>query len=93
MSNRDKEFGHTYGLVPTEEAGLGPDSAGQSGDIQGLSNVASADSESIVELLEEGQSFEAEAVGGIEASDGEVKELRTAQFPENDVPEEYLEQD
>jgi len=70
----------------------GPASAGQSGDLQGLTDVAGADSESVQELLEEGQAFEAEAVRGVEnAPDADVAEVRTKQFPEDDVPEEYLE--
>jgi hypothetical protein len=36
----------------------------QSGDLQGLSNVECADSESVDELLEEGNAFEAEVVEG-----------------------------
>jgi len=72
----------------------GPDSAGQSGDDQGLSDVAGADSESVAELLDEGQFFEAEAIGGVEnAPDADVAEVRTRQFPEDDVPPEYLDQD
>ena len=43
---------------------MGPDSAGQSGDTQGLSDVAEADSESVEELVEEGQSYEAEVIAG-----------------------------
>jgi len=45
---------------------LGPASAGQSGDLQQLSDVANADSESVEELMEEGNAFEAEAVAGVE---------------------------
>jgi len=41
---------------------LGPDSAGQSGDTQQISDTASADSESVEELAEEGNAFEADAV-------------------------------
>ena len=70
----------------------GPNSAGQSGDDQGLSDIAGADSESVKELLEEGQSFEAEAVMGVEnAPDADVSEVRTKQVQEDDVPPEYLE--
>jgi N utilization substance protein A len=70
---------------------LGPDSAGQSGDIQQLSDRAGADSESVEELLEEGNTFEAEAVAGVEnAKDPDVSEVRTREVPEDDVPEEYL---
>jgi len=66
--------------------------AGQSGDLQGLSGDATADSESVQELLEEGQYFEAEAVAGVEnAPDPDQGEVRTKQVPEDDVPHEYLE--
>lgn len=70
---------------------LGPDSAGQSGDNQGLSDLEDADSESVEDLLEEGNSFEAEAVEGVEdAEDPDVSEVTTREVPEDDVPEEYL---
>jgi len=69
---------------------LGPDSAGQSGDLQGISDIAGADSESLTELLEEGNSFEAEAVDGVEnAKDPDVSEVKTREVPEDDVPKEY----
>ena len=66
----------------------------QSGDVQGISNRPGIDSESVTELLEEGQTFEAEAISGVEnAADPDVSEVVTRQFPEEDVPEEYKEQD
>jgi len=69
---------------------LGPDSAGQSGDIQQISNIADADSESVEELVEEGNAFEADAVSGVEnAKDADVSEVTTRQVPEDDVPAEY----
>lgn len=72
----------------------GPDSAGQSGDTQGLSNVAEVDSESVRELLEEGQSFEAEVIMGVEnAPDPDVSGVRLKQVREDDVPPEYLERE
>ena len=78
----------------TREEGTGPDSGGQSGDTQGLSDAAEAGSESVEELLEEGQSFEAEAISGVEdAPDPDVAEVHTKQVPEDDVPSEYLERD
>ena len=68
--------------------------AGQSGDIQGLSNAAEADSESVEELAEEGQSFEAEAIDAVEnAPDAGEGEVKTREVSEDDVPEEYLNQD
>ena len=45
---------------------LWPDSAGQSGDIQQLPDVADAYSESVEELVEEGNAFEADAIEGVE---------------------------
>jgi hypothetical protein len=85
----------TYNTVPVTDKDLGPGSAGQSGDTQGLSNLEDSDSESVVELLEEGQSFEAAAISGEEEEtpDGEVAELHPKQFPEDDVPSEYLDRD
>jgi hypothetical protein len=73
--------------------GLGPDSGGQSGDVQGLSGREVADSESVEELAEEGQDYEAGIVSGVEnAPDADQGEVRTREVPENDVPEEYLDE-
>ena len=70
---------------------LGPDTAGQSGDTQQLNDIPEADSESVEELIEEGNAFEADAVLGVEdAEDPDVSEVRTRQVPEDDVPSEYL---
>jgi hypothetical protein len=78
----------------SEQKSSGSSAAGQSGDIQGLSNEAEADSESVEELLEEGQAFEAEAIMAVEdAPDADVAEVTTKEFPEDDVPEEYLDRD
>jgi hypothetical protein len=79
-------------LVRFDQPGLGASSGGQSGDTQGLSGLAETDSESVTELLQEGQSFEAEVVQGVEnVPDADVAEVRTREVPEDDVPEEYLE--
>lgn len=73
---------------------LGPDSAGQSGDTQQIPDRARADSESVEELLDEGNAFEADAVLGVEnAKDPDVSEVKTRQLPEDDVPPEYLNDD
>jgi hypothetical protein len=70
------------------------DTGGQSGDTQGLSNLAEADSESVEQLAEEGQYFEASVVSGIEnAPDADAGEVTTHEVPEDDVPLEYLERD
>jgi outer membrane biosynthesis protein TonB len=78
----------------TSRRGLGAASGGQSGDTQGLSRREFDDSESVEELMEEGQYMEAEALSGVEnARDADQGEVRTRQFPEDDVPEEYQERD
>ena len=69
-------------------------SSRQGGDLQGLSRAEQADSESVDELVEEGNLFEAGAVAGVEKADDEdEREVRTKELPEDDVPEEYLEKD
>jgi len=68
--------------------------AGQSGGLQQISREEDADSESVDELLEEGNTFEAGVVSGVEeADDNEEREVHTHEFPEDDVPEEYLDDD
>lgn len=94
MRKHDDEGTQTYATVKAKEKRGGPGSAGQSGDNQGLSDVAEAGSESVQELIEEGQFFEAEAVNGVEdAPDADVAEVHTKQVPEDDVPSEYLGRD
>jgi hypothetical protein len=82
---------------PRESAAFEPRTAGarsdtQAGDLQGLSDIEGADSESVSELLDEGNAFEAGVVDGVERiEDGE--EVHTHEVPEDDVPEEYLDKD
>ncbi len=65
-------------VTAVEPTGLGPDAAGQSGDIEGLSTVATGNSESVAELVEEGQDLEAERVSGVEnAPDPDEAEVTT----------------
>jgi hypothetical protein len=74
--------------------GLAARSGGQSGDLQGLSNLAGVNSESVDELLEEGNAFEAEAVKGVQdAGDADEGEVRTHEVPQDDVPGEYRDKD
>lgn len=64
------------------------------GDFGGVSAVENADSESPEELLEEGQTFEAGIVSGVEnAPDPDQGEVRTREVLEDDVPEEYDDKD
>jgi hypothetical protein len=66
----------------------------QSGDLQGLSRRQGADSESVDELLEEGNAFEAGVVSGVEEADAmDEREVHTREVPEDDVPGEYLDKD
>jgi hypothetical protein len=91
---RKRGKSQSLGTVTFEPKGLGANSGGQSGDLQGLSNSAGADSESVDELLEEGNAFEAEVVEGVEnAPDADEGEVRTHEVSENDVPDEYLDKD
>ena len=70
--------------------GTGADSAGQSGDLQDLSREESADSESVEELVAEGQYREAEIISAIEeADDPDQREVHTREVSQDDVPEEY----
>lgn len=81
-------------VTPSGRRGLGAASGGQSGDTQGLSRRSYDDSESVEELMEEGQYMEAEAVSGVEnAPDADKGEVRTREVPEDDVPEEYQNED
>jgi hypothetical protein len=91
VKKEDDEAIPTYTPVPSRSKGTGPGSAGQSGDTQGLSDDAEADSESVEELVEEGQYSEADAIDGVEESNesDEPREVRTRQLPEDDVPPEY----
>jgi len=58
-----------------------------SGDLQGLSNTEFYDSESVVELSEEGQDLEAELIEGVEdALDPDQGEVRVHEAPQKGAP-------
>jgi len=81
-------------LVGYQQRGLGAVAGGQSGDLQGIRGRGNAGDEGVEELLEEWQTFEAEALAGVEnAADPDVSEVVTHQYPEDDVPEEYREKE
>jgi len=64
--------GSTFTTPPRQPPrGTGSDDAGQSGDLQDLSRQESADSESVAELVAEGQYREAEVVDAVEEADEE----------------------
>jgi len=76
------------------QRGPGASSGGQSGDLQGLSRIEGVDSESVNELIEEGNAFEADVVQGVtDAGDADGGEVHTHEVPEDDVPGEYLDKD
>ena len=65
-----------------------------SGDLQGLPEIEHLDFENLLELIEEGNAFEANVLTGVEdAEDNEGREVHTHEVPEDDVPGEYLDQD
>jgi hypothetical protein len=78
--------------VPVSSVQRRENLGGQAADVQGLSNRPTANSESVKELLEEGNPLEAEAAQGVEnaldADQGEVEH----ELPEDDAPE-YLDKD
>lgn len=81
-------------LSAADTRGLGAEAGGQAGDTEGISRAELADSESVEELLEEGQAFEAGIVSGVEnAPPAGRRGIRTRQVPEDDVPEEYIDKD
>ena len=84
----------TVDTVAFSPEGPGSRSGRQSGDLQGLSSVEGADSESVDELLEEGNAFEADVVTGVEdAGNHDGREVHTHEVPEDDVPGEHLDKE
>jgi hypothetical protein len=74
-----------------KQSEVGSDSAGQSGATQQISGTPIADFESVEELAEEGNAFEANVIYGVEnAEDSDISEVATHEVPEDDVPGEYL---
>ena len=73
---------------------VGPESAGQSGDLQGLSGREESENESVRELTEEGQFYEASIVDGVEnAPSPDAGPLRPRRRSEDDLPPEYTDRD
>ena len=76
--------------APVKKVSKESDPAEQSGDLQGLSNLAGADSESVRELVEEGQFFEAAVIDGVEnAPLADAGPVKTHARKQDDVPSEY----
>lgn len=75
-------------IAPTEDDASS--TAGQSGDLQGISNLADADPESVEELLEDGQALEAEVISGVEDARDE-REVPSRGRIEDDPPPPFEE--
>ncbi len=74
-----------------DEGAKGPDSAGMSGDVEGLDGEAEASDESVEELVEDGQYFEAEVVDGVEnAPDADEGEVVVHERPETPMDREDI---
>ena len=94
FKKRVREKSQSVDTVAFSPEGPEARSGRQSGDLQGLSSVEGADSESVGELIEEGNAFEADVVTGVEeAGNADEKEVRTHEVPEDDVPGEYLDKE
>ena len=88
VGNQDVETVQMKAKTRVARAGAG------GGDFAGASVVEGADSESVDELLEEGQTFEAGIVRGVEEADDDIEqEVRTHEVLQDDVPAEYDEED
>jgi len=87
--NSFRGFDVTVEMVPVEFRGLGPRAGGQSGDIQGLPAYEQSGPESVEELAEEGQDYEAEVICAVEnVPNPDEGGLRSHTFREDDVPPE-----
>jgi hypothetical protein len=74
---------------PPPKRGMGEEAGGQAGDLQGLSREEEAGAESVEELVEEGQAFEADVIDGVEnAPDADEGPVRTHDRLEDDIPPE-----
>jgi len=65
-SRKANELREDHEKIASDPGQLGPESAGQSGDTQGLEFDNEASDETVQELAEDDQAYEAEAVEGVE---------------------------
>jgi hypothetical protein len=90
---QDSELDQTPAKREFKFRGVRSRASSQAGDSQGLSNRQGADSESVEELVEEGNAFEADVVAGVERAGDSNQEVHTHEVSEDDVPQEYLDKD
>ena len=92
-SDTDLRGNQDVETVPMKQKSRVARAGAGSGDLQGISSVEDVDSESEDELLEEGQSFEAGIISGVEKAGNEEGEVVTHEVLEDDVPLEYDDED
>jgi N utilization substance protein A len=80
MPDRDDDNYAAPDELGDDPGQVGPESAGQSGDSQGLSSTEDMNEESVEQLAEDDQAFEASAVLGVEeAADHPERPVHTHQ--------------
>ncbi len=94
MARKKRNTDAVETITPVHRPAGDSESAGQSGDLQGLPGDPQAGSESVRELAEEGQAFEASLVDAVEnAPPADAGPVKTHEVPEDDVPPEYTDHD
>jgi hypothetical protein len=87
ISDRSLGSSLTNNITRASREGSPAYRAGQSGDLQGISNVRDADSESVEELLEDGQALEAEIVQGVEGAPDEKPVPSRGRIEDDSIPD------
>src|SRR5690348_5148001 len=76
--------------IGPQENGSGLEATRQARDIRRIATMERANSESVEQLAEEGQPFEAVVLAGVEeADDSDEREVSTHEVLADDVPSEY----
>jgi hypothetical protein len=93
MDERNRDHEARLDELGDDPGQVGSDSAGQSGDAQGLSPIEEANEESVEELSDTDQAYEADVVQGVEdAGDHPEREVRSHQDRDyrrdDDIPPE-----
>ena len=93
MDERNRDNEARLDELGDDPGQVGSDSAGQSGDAQGLSPIEEANEESVEELSDTEQAYEADVVQGVEdAGDHPEREVRSHQDRDyrrdDDIPPE-----
>jgi len=93
MDERNRDNEARLDELGDDPGQVGSDSAGQSGDAQGLSPIEEANEESVEELSDTDQAYEADVVQGVEdARDHPEREVRPHQDRnyrrDDDIPPE-----